>query len=121
MAAGCLNLPREREAGLGADGGVDAVPVEAAALPCGDGAAVAPRCVRVAVGLPFRAVLVEELLAVGVGGHVARVDSNLAPHVGVVLAQGGGERVETACDPFALRAKLAGKAVASPMRRRATK
>src|SRR5439155_12169106 len=115
VTPGCLDLPRERQARLGADGGVDAISVEAAALARRDGAAVPPTRVRVAVGLPLRAILVEEPLAVGIGGHVARVDSGLRAHVGIVVAEGRGERVKTGRDALALRAELAGEAVAGPM------
>jgi hypothetical protein len=42
MAAGRLDLPRERQTGDGADGGVDPVAVETAAFAGRDGGAVAP-------------------------------------------------------------------------------
>jgi hypothetical protein len=69
-----FDLPRERKPGDGADGGVDAVAVEAAALARRYGGAVAPGCVGVAVDLPLRAAVADVLLAVAVGGHVARVE-----------------------------------------------
>src|SRR5206468_2154503 len=102
--------------GLGADGRVDAVAVEAAALASRHGGTVPPGCVRVAVDLALRASVVEEPLAVAVGGHVARVDSNLAAHVRVLLPERSGKRVQASRQHFPLGAELAGEAVASPMR-----
>src|SRR5690348_17266420 len=99
---------------------MDAVAVEAAALAGGDGAPVSPGGVGVAVGLPLRASVVEVLLAVAVGGHVAGVDSHLSSHVRVVLAQRSGERVEAAREDFPLCAELASEPVAGPMRWSAT-
>src|SRR5438045_1755372 len=61
-----------------------------------------PRSVGVAIGLPLRAVLVEEPLAVRIGGYVGRVDSNLAAHLRVLLAERSRERVEAARQHFTL-------------------
>ena len=115
VAAGRLDLPRERKPGDGADGGMDLVPVEAAALARADGGAMPPRCVRIGVCLALGAAVVEEPLPVRVRGHVGSVDSDLAAHVGMVFAQGGCERINTSGDPLALPAQLSGKAVAGPM------
>jgi hypothetical protein len=47
VRASRLDLPRDREVRAGADGGVDLVAVEAAALARRDGRAVSPACVGI--------------------------------------------------------------------------
>ncbi len=79
---------------------------------------MAPGGVRVAVRLALRAVVVEEPLTVRPSGKVARVDGYLAAHLGVMLAERGGECVEAVRDSLTLGAKLASEAVAGPMRGR---
>ena len=116
MVAGTLDLPREREAGDGADGGMYAVAVEASAFPGRDGGAVAPRGVQVAVDQPLRAAVVEERLTVGPRGKVGRVDSDLRPDGGEVLAKGFGECVNAPGDAFPLPPQLRREPVTRPMR-----
>jgi hypothetical protein len=93
----------------GADGGVDLVAVEPAALAGRDGGAVAPGGVGVAVALALRAVLGEVALAVGVGGQVGAVDGDVAAHVRVLGVQGRGHGVDAACEQVAVDAQLAVK------------
>ena len=71
VAAGRLELPRERKPRPGADCEMQLVPVEAAALPRRDSGAMPPRGVGVGVGLPLGAVVVEEPLAVRLGTQIA--------------------------------------------------
>src|SRR6266542_4126001 len=120
MASGCLDLPRKREARDSADGGMDAIPVEAASLARGDSGAMAPGGVRVAVDLPLGAAVVEELLAVAVGRNVGGVDGDLTAHVGIVLTQARRERVDALGDPLEFLAELRREAVAGPVRGSAT-
>jgi hypothetical protein len=94
MLAGCGDGPRDWKVSGGADGRVDAVAVEAAALACDDRASMTPACVRVAVALALRAVLRDVPLAVRVRGHVARVDSDVAAVLGKLGAQTGGHAVD---------------------------
>ena len=112
-------LPRERESGCGADGNVKFVAVVSAPVTGAHSGAVAPAGVRVTVGLALRPAVVEELLAVPIGRNVGGVDSDLAAHLRVVLAQRGGQGVEASGDPLAFLAELRGEAVAGPMRRSA--
>ena len=65
---------------------------------------MAPACVRIGVGLALRPPVVDEPLAVRVGGHVGGVDGNLPAHVRVVLAQRSRQRVQAPGDSLALLA-----------------
>jgi len=78
-----------RKAGPNTDGGVDAVAVEAAALAGRDCRAVTPRSIVVAVFVipALASSLAYEPLAVRVGREIARVDGEVAAHVGVLTMQ----------------------------------
>lgn len=81
-------LPRHREAGGRADGGVQLVSVEAAALAGRDGGTVAPRRVGVREALALRAVVVGERLAVCVGQKIPSVDGDVLAELREVVVQG---------------------------------
>src|SRR3712207_6467171 len=93
-------LPRQRKVGLDADGHVDLVAVEPAALP------MAPSGVRVAVALALRAVLRQVALAVRVGGHVGAVDGDIPAHVGKVPAKARGHASDARVEHAAVGAEL---------------
>ncbi|MDQ3669271.1 MAG: hypothetical protein M3377_03165 [Actinomycetota bacterium] len=55
---------------------------------------MSPRGVGVAEPLALAPALAEEALPVRAGGHVARVDSHVAPHVGKLGGKGSGHVVK---------------------------
>ena len=111
-----LDLPRERQIGLGADSHVEAISVEAAALARRDGGAVAPGSIRVAVLLAFRPVLVLVALAVRVCGHVGGVDGDIPAEERVVFLQLFDDASGAAFEQVHVVAELRREAVARPFR-----
>jgi hypothetical protein len=116
-----LYRPRERQAGLHADSGVELVPVEAAAVASADRGAVAPTRVGVAVPLPLRTVFPEGALAVGERCEVGFVDCDLLADARDRVLQGGGDVVETVGQLLGVEPQLDGEAVAGPEARVAAK
>jgi hypothetical protein len=108
----CLHPPRQRQAGDRADDLMQLVAVERTGRPGADRRAVAPSSVRVRVGLALRAALVEIPLAVGVGRHVAGVDSDRVAKVGHLLVQGDGHPVKAGVQQRLERPQLGREAVA---------